>query len=184
MIFFLLLLLLMFAALVVQHFIGVIPYFGCRVLLMQMIMLYASVALPLPGMVLTTFIGGLMWDALNVQMIGENYQVSMGWSSAVYMALGTIMAGFRPLYVRGRWEIHCLLVGLLVAAMPLAEFIMLTVRTEPVKWVWDQSVWWRIGGAGIIATLLSPLLLFVLNYLAVLTGYDPQPDRGVKQPQR
>jgi len=31
---------------------------------------------------------------------------------------------------------------------------------------------------------LSPLLFFVLNYLAVLTGYDPQPDRGVKQPQR
>ena len=39
-----------------------------------------------------------MWDALNVQMIGENYQVSIGWSFAVYMALGTVMAGFRPLY--------------------------------------------------------------------------------------
>ena len=184
MIFFLLLLILMFAALVVQHFIGVIPYFGCRVLLMQMVMLYGSVALPLPGMIAVTFLGGLMWDALNVQMIGENFQVSMGWSCAVYMALGTIMAGFRPLYVRGRWEIHCILVGLLIAAMPLSEFIMLTVRTEPVKWVWDKSVAWRIGGAGIIATLLSPLLFFVLNYLAVLTGYDPQPDRGVKQPQR
>ena len=30
--------------------------------------------------------------------------------------------------------------------------------------------------------LLSPLLFFVLNYLAVLTGYDPQPERGVKKP--
>ena len=39
MIFFLLLLILMFAALVVQHFIGVLQYFGCRVLLMQMVML-------------------------------------------------------------------------------------------------------------------------------------------------
>ena len=120
MIFFLLLLILMFVALVAQHFIGVIPYFGCRVLLMQMIMLYGSVALPLPGMVAVTFLGGLMWDALNVQMIGDNFQVSMGWSSAVYMALGTIMAGFRPLYVRGRWEIHCLLIGLLIAAIACA----------------------------------------------------------------
>src|SRR4051794_6624785 len=178
MIFTLLLLILMFAALVVQHFIGVIPHFGCRVLLMQMIMLYGSVALPLPGMILVTFLGGLMWDALNVQMIGENYQVSIGWSCAVYMALGTVMAGFRPLYARGRWEIHCFLIGLLIAAMPFSEFIMLTVRTEPVKWIWDKSVAWRVGGAGIIAMLLSPLLFFVLNYLAVLTGYDPQPERG------
>ena len=38
--------------------------------------------------------------------------------------------------------------------------------------------------SGIAATLLSPLLFFVLNYLAVLTGYDPQPEQGVKQPPR
>ena len=38
-----------------------------------------------------------------------------------------------------------------------------------------KSVAWRVGGARIIAMLLSPLLFFVLNYLAVLTGYDPHP---------
>ena len=100
------------------------------------------------------------------------------------MALGTVMAGFRPLFVRGRWEVHCLLTGLLIAMMPLAEWIMITVRTDPVQFVFDKNVAWRIGGAGIAAMLLSPLLFFVLNYLAVLTGYDPQPEQGVKQPPR
>lgn len=180
MIFFLLLLIFMFVALVLQHFIGTLPLVGCRVLLMQMIMLYGSISLPLPGMIVLTFLGGLMWDALNVQMVGETYQVSMGWSIALYMGLGTIMAGFRPLFTRGRWEVHCILTGLLIAAMPLAEFIMITIRTEPVQWVFDKNVAWRIGGSGLVAMLLSPLLFFVLNYLAVLTGYDPQPERGAK----
>jgi hypothetical protein len=181
MIFAALLIVLMFAGLIVQHFIGPLPVLGCRVLLMQMIMLYGAAALPLPGMILLTFLGGLAWDALNVTMVDGNYQVAMGWSIALYMALGTIMAGFRPLFLRGRGEIHWLLMGLLIAAMPLAEFIMVTVRNEPVVWVFDKSAAWRIGGAGAVATFLSPLLFYVLNYLAILTGYDPQPDQGGKK---
>jgi hypothetical protein len=181
MIFAALLLVLMFAGLIAQYFIGPLPMLGCRVLLMQMVMLYGAIALPLPGMVLLTFLGGLAWDAMNVIMVDDTYQVAMGWTIALYMALGTIMAGFRPLFVRGRWEIHCLVSGVLIAAMPLAEFIMVTIRNEPVTWVFDKSVGWRIGGAGLVATLLSPLLFFVLNYLAVLTGYDPQPEQGIKK---
>jgi hypothetical protein len=184
MIFFFLLLILMVFAYIAQYFIGPLPVMGARVLLMQIVMLYGCIALPLPGMVVLTFVGGLMWDAMNVVIIGDTPQVSMGWSIALYMALGTIMAGFRPLFTRGRWEIHCLLTGMLIAAIPLAEFIMITVRTEPIQWVWNQAAAWRIGGAGLAAMLLSPLLFFVLNYLAVLTGYDPQPERNAKKPKR
>jgi hypothetical protein len=178
MIFFLLILIFMIGGLLLQHFIGPLPMIGCRLYLMQIFMLYGAISLPLPGMVTVTLLGGLMWDALMVQMVGDVYQVSMGWSAALYMGLGVIMAGFRPLFLRGRWEVHCLLTGILIAAMPLAEYIMITIRTEPVHFVFDKSVAWRIGGAGLIAMLLSPLLFFVLNYLAVLTGYDPQPERS------
>ena len=102
MIFFVLLLLLMVIAYIAQFFIGAVPIMGARVLLMQIIMLYGSIALPLPGMIVLTFVGGLMWDAMNVVIIGDTPQVSMGWSVVLYMALGTIMAGFRPMFVRGR----------------------------------------------------------------------------------
>jgi hypothetical protein len=184
MIFFLLLLILMIIGFVAQPFIGPVPVMGARVLLMQIVMLYGCIALPLPGMIAVTFLGGLMWDAMHTLVIGDAAQVSMGWSIALYMALGTVMAGFRPLFLRGRWEVHCLLTGLLIAAIPLAEFIMQTVRTEPIQWIWNRGVAWRIGGAGLVATLLSPLVFFVLNYLAVLTGYDPQPERNAKKPKR
>ena len=180
MIFFLFLLILMFVSFLAQSFIGPLPMVGCRLYLMQIFMLYGAISLPMPGMIFVTLLGGLMWDALNAQMIGDAYQISMGWSAALYLGLGVVMAGFRPLFLRGRWEIHCLLTGLLIAAMPLAEYIMITIRTEPVQFIFDKNVAWRIGGAGLIAMLLSPLLFFVLNYLAVLTGYDPQPERGEK----
>ena len=40
---------------------------------------------------------------------------------------------------------------------------------------------WRIGGAGLVAALLSPFFFFALNYLAYLVGHDPQPARKAKK---
>lgn len=188
MIFFVLLLILMFAGLVVQHFIGPVPVLGARVLLMQTIMLYGALALPLPGMLALTFAGGLMWDAIHTQWTGgigdAQVEIGMGWSIVLYAALGTIMNGFRPLFLRGRWEIHCLLTGVCIALMPFAEYVMLTVRRQPIHFVFPAQVWWKIGGAGLIATLLAPLFFFLFNYLALLTGYDPQPGRDAPKPNR
>jgi len=189
MVFFALLLVLMFLALVVQHLIAPVPMLGARVLLMQMVMLYGALALPLPGMLAVTFAGGLMWDALHTQWAGDNVgerqvEIAMGWSIVLYAALGTIMNGFRPLFLRGRWEIHCLLTGICTSAMVLAEYLMLTLRRQPIAFVFDLPVWWKIGGAGVLATLLAPLFFFLLNYVALLTGYDPQPEQKPRTLQR
>jgi hypothetical protein len=190
MIFFFLLLVLMFAGLVVQHFIGPVPVIDARVLLMQMVMLYGALAMPLPGMLALTFAGGLMWDALHTQWIGDSMadgqvEIAMGWSIILYAALGTIMNGFRPLFLRGRWEIHCLLTGACTSVMVLAEYLMLTVRRQPIHFIFNSHVAWKIGGAGLLATLLAPLFFFIFNYLALLTGFDPQPERhGPKNKKR
>jgi hypothetical protein len=71
-----------------------------------------------------------------------------GWSIILYAALGTIMSGFRPLFQRGRWEIHCLLSGICTSFIVLAEYLMITIRRQPVQLVFNEQVWWRIGGAG------------------------------------
>ena len=178
--FFALLCVAMFAGLVAQHFIGPLPPYGARVLIMPLIMFYGALALPVPGMLALAFCGGLMWDALHVQvdLAGEpTAEIALGWSIVLYAILGTLMSGFRPLFQRGRWEIHCLLTGVCTSAIVLAEYLMLTFRREPVLFVFNKEIWWRIGGAGIIAALLSPLFFFALNHLAYLVGHDPQPAR-------
>ena len=183
MIFFGILVVSMFLGLVVQHFIGPLPPYGVRVLLMPVIMFYGALALPVPGMLALVFCGGLMWDALhvNVDLATDTAEVALGWSIVLYAILGALMNGFRPLFQRGRWEIHCLLSGVCTSFIVLAEYLMRTFRQEKVVFIFNQEVWWRIGGAGLIAALLSPFFFFVLNYLAFLAGYDPQPERAAKR---
>ena len=122
-----------------------------------------------------------MWDALHVQMVKGNIEIALGWSIVLYATLAALMGGFRPLFQRGRWEIHCLLSGVCTSVIVLAEYLMITFRREPVLFVFNKEIWWRIGGAGLIAALLSPLFFFALNYLAFLVGYDPQPERNAKR---
>jgi len=180
-IFFFLLLVAMFVALVAQHFIGPLPVIGARVLLMPIIMFYGALALPTPGMLVLAFCGGLMWDALHMQIIGGNVEIALGWSIVLYAALGALMGGFRPLFQRGRWEIHCLLSGVCTSMIVLAEYLMITFRRDPVVFVFNKDIWWRIGGAGLVAAFLSPFFFFTLNYLAFLVGYDTQPTREGKR---
>src|SRR6476620_7378143 len=128
MIFFGVLVCSMFLALVGQHFLGPLPVVHARVMLMPIVMFYGALALPLWGMLALTFCGGLMWDALNTQPVGSGVEISVGWSILLYAALGAIMSGFRPLFQRGRWEIHCLLTGVCTSIIVLAEYLMLTIR--------------------------------------------------------
>jgi hypothetical protein len=175
--FFVVLLLAMFLSLVVQHFIGPLPTIGARVLLMPIVMFYGALALPLWGMLGLAFAGGFMWDALNTQTVDGAPEIALGWSIILYAALGGIMGGFRPLFQRGRWEIHCILSGVCTSAIVLAEYLMISIRRQPVAFVFNEEIWWRIGGAGLAAMFLSPFFFFALNYLASLVGYDPQPER-------
>lgn len=179
--FFLLLLVTLVLALVLQHFLPSVPTIQARVFLLPIIMFYGAVALPTWGMLALAFAGGLMWDLLHTQFIDGNVEIGVGWSIVLYAVLCAIMSGFRPLFQRGRWEIHCILCGVLTAVIVLAEYLMLSIRRQPVQFVFDEPIWWRIGGAGLTAMFLAPFVFFGLNYLAYLVGYDPQPDR---KPQR
>jgi hypothetical protein len=181
MIFFLVLVVAMFFTLVAQHFIGEMPMSGARVLLMPIVLFYGSLALPVPGMLALAFCGGLMWDAVNSHILEGDVEIALGWSIVLFAALGALMNGFRPLFLRGRWEIHCLLSGICTSAIVLAEYLMITFRREPVTFIFNEQIWWRIGGPGVAATLLSPFFFFGLNYLAHLVGYDPQPERANKR---
>jgi hypothetical protein len=181
MFFFLVVVAVMFLSVVVQHFIPPVPGAGARVLLMPLVMFYGALAFPAAGMLALAFLGGLMWDSLHSQIIDGNIEIALGWSIVLYAALGAIMGGFRPLFQRGRWEVHCLLSGICTGIIVLAEYLMITFRREPVVFLLNKDIGWRIGGAAIVALLLSPFVFFGLNYLAFLVGYDPQPERRVKR---
>ena len=121
-----------------------------------------------------TLVEKLLIFALTMPVIDSTVEISLGWSIILYAALGAIMSGFRPLFQRGRWEIHCLVSGLFTSFIVLAEYLMITIRRGGI--VFPQEIWWRIGGPGVIAALLAPIFFFTLNWLAPRVGYQIKPE--------
>ncbi len=194
--FFLILLASAFGALILQHFIPPLSFMaGARVILLPLVFFYGALALPFPGMLALAFACGFMWDALTVQIIevgtgplnafglgtgnAEVVEIALGWSIVLFAVLGSLMSGFRPLFQAGRWEVHCLMSGVCTSAMVLAEFLMISVRRAAlynVPFEFNREIWWRIGGPGLVALVLAPIVFIFLKSLAALVGYNSVPD--------
>lgn len=183
--FLLILLLTAFGSLVVQHFIPPLAFMsGARVSLMPLVFFFGALALPFGWMLFLAFACGLMWDALTVQVlevgVGPTSMIAvehaLGFSIVLYAVLGALMSGFRPLFAQGRWEVHCLMSGLCTSLMVGAEFLMISVRRlamygTPMEI--SPDLWWRIGGPGLVALVLAPVVFFFLKAMAALVGYNP-----------
>ena len=172
--FFITLVAALFFSLVAQEFIPALPWlYGARVYLLPIVFFYSALAMPPAAMFVLAFISGFMWDAMTVQFVNGTVEISLGWSIILYAILGAIMSGFRPLFLRGRWEIHCLASGFFTAFILFAEFLMITFRRG--DFIFPKLIWWRIGGAGLAAALVAPLVYFFLNGIASVLGYQMSP---------
>ena len=169
MIFFLLLLVLVTIAQIAEFFIPPLAWlYNTHVYIVPLIVFYAAVALPVPLMLAVALYAGILLDALTVQVIGSKVEISFGWSILLYGVLAGLMHGLRPLFVRGRWEIHAVLSGICTSFILLAQYLMITFRRGSV--IFSPEVWWQIGGPGLIAMLMAPLVFWFLHWLAYLTG--------------
>jgi hypothetical protein len=161
----------MFLAVVAQHFTGQVPGLGGHVYLLPVVFFFAAAALPLPSVFIFAVLAGLMWDSITVHP-DENgkLEAAFGWSVALYGALGAVMNGLRAQYLRGRWELHCLLTGLLTGTIVLIEFLVITFRREPFAFDWPREVWQRIGGSGLAAALIAIPAFSIFTWLGRRLG--------------
>ena len=171
MIFFVLLLFLILAAQVTEFFIPALPWlYNAHVYIVPVLVFYGAMALPFPLMLAVALYAGILLDAVTVQVIGTKVEISMGWSILLYAVLAGIMHGLRPLFVRGRWEIHCLLTGICTSVIILAQYLMITFRRGSL--FFSREVWWQIGGPGLIAMLMAPIVFWFLQWLGRMSGYS------------
>ena len=113
MIFFVVLLILTFIAQIVEIFLPPLDWmYNAHIYIVPIIVFYGAMSLPFPLVLSLAFFAGLMLDALTVQVLGARVEVSLGWSILLYAVLAAIMHGLRPLFIRGRWEVHCIMSGL------------------------------------------------------------------------
>ena len=161
----------MFFALVAQHFTGEMLGLGGKVVLLPVVFFFIAAALPLPSVFFFAVVGGIMWDSLTVypDAAGKS-EVVFGWSVALYGALGAIMNGLRSMYLRGRWELHCILTGVITSVIVLMEILIITFRREPFAFYWPRDIWYRIGGSGLAAALLAIPAFAVFTWLGRRLG--------------
>lgn len=171
----------MFLALVAQELIPALPWLfqGARILILPVVFFYGALAFPYGPMLGLAFCGGFMWDALHVQVIDSNVEISLGWSIILYAALGAIMSGFRPLFEKGYGVlVHALLSGIFVSLLVLGEYLMITVRRG--DFLFPQTIWWRIGGAGILALMMAPVVYLAFHFIGRLVGHFETEERKVR----
>jgi hypothetical protein len=171
MIFFVILLVLILAAQVAEFFIPALPWlYNAHIYIVPVLVFYGAMALPFPLMLAIALYAGILLDALTVQVIGTKVEISMGWSILLYAVLAGIMHGLRPLFVRGRWEIHCVLTGVCTSVIILAQYLMITFRRGSL--FFSHEVWWQIGGPGLIAMLMAPVVFWFLQWVGRMSGYS------------
>jgi hypothetical protein len=150
---------------------------GARATLFPVLLAYGSLALPYPLVLTLAFCTGLLWDLLNLQVItstatllkSPGVEVVVGTSVVLYGLLGTLMHGFRPLFLRGHWEVHAMLSALATVAILLAEFFVLNLKRGGFEF--PPLMWWRILAPGAMALLLAPFVYLVFTLIAYLLHY-------------
>ena len=176
MIFFFILLALVVIAQIAEFFIPPLDWmYHAHIYIVPVLVFYGAMALPFPLMLAMAFFAGVLLDALTVQVIATKVEISLGSSILIYAVLAGIMHGLRPLFIRGRWEVHCLLTGICTSAIILAQYLMITFRRG--TFMFTKEVWWQIGGPGLMAMLMAPVIFWILNWVARVTRYPYLPER-------
>jgi hypothetical protein len=177
MIFFFLLLVLVLIAQIAEFFIPALPWlYNAHIYIVPVMVFYGAMALPFPLMLALALYAGLLLDVLTVQVIGGKVEISMGSSILLYGVLAGFMHGLRPLFIRGRWEVHCILSGICTSLIVLAQYLMISFRRGSL--VFTPEVWWRVAAPGLIAMAIAPILFWFLQWMGRMTAYSTLLERS------
>ena len=179
MIFFIILMGLVFVAQIVEVFIPPLDWmYNAHIYITPVLVFYGAMALPFPLVLVLAFWAGFLLDTFNAQVVGTHVEISLGSSILLYAVLAGIMHGLRPLFARGRWEVHCIMSGLCTSAILVGQYLMLSFRRGSL--FFSREVWWQIGGPGLLAMLMAPLVFWMLHWLARATAYPYLPRRELR----
>ena len=176
MFFFAILLVLVFLAEIIELSLPPLEWmYNAHIYIVPLVVFYGAMALPFPLMLALAAFAGLLLDALTMQVIGARVEIAFGWSILIYAVLASIMHGLRPLFIRGRWEVHCIMSGVCTSLILLSQYLMITFRRGSI--LFTPEAWWQIGGPGVLAMIMAPLMFWILHTIGQATGNPFLPER-------
>lgn len=169
---------------------------GATVLLFPVFLTYGALALPFAGTLALAFCTGLLWDALTIQIIQPGVylqeaavqEARLGWSILLFGVLAMMVHGLRPLFLRGRWDLHCLASGFCTVVILAAQYAMITMVRGGFVFARDLSrdLWLRMLLPGFFAMVLSPVVYLAFYLVANLLNYPVrvEVERRPRAPER
>ncbi len=150
---------------------------GAVVLMFPVVLTYGALALPLAGALAVAFCNGLLWDALTVQILTPGMylrdapveEFPMGWSIILFGVLTMLVHGLRPLFLRGRWDLHCVASGVCTVAILVTQYALITFKRGGL--IFPHDLWARLLLPGFFAMLLAPVVYAGFYVVAGLLNY-------------
>ncbi len=150
---------------------------GAVVLMFPVTLAYAALALPFAGALAVAFCTGLLWDALTVQFLTPGMylrdapveEFPLGWSIVLFGVLTVMVHGLRPLFLRGRWDLHCVSSGFCTVAILLSQYALITFKRGGL--IFPPNIWARLLLPGFFAMLLAVPVYFGFYFVAGLLNY-------------
>ncbi len=153
-----------YLAVLAQEFLPQVPFLdGAHVLLVPVLFCYGALWLPFPGMLALALYTGLLSDLSQLQIVGDQVEIGLGWSMLFYVITGLPLQLLRPTFLQGRWEIHCLASGALALLLVLGQYLMICLRRE--SFMFDATVLWHIAGPAVAALFIAPAVFFILGWV-------------------
>ncbi|MEO6848590.1 MAG: hypothetical protein ABI443_12785 [Chthoniobacterales bacterium] len=161
------LLVCIFLSLIIEQFIPPLRVFGsARVDLVPIFFCYGALLLPFPFAILLAFLTGLFVDLSTLQFSGGHVEIALGWSIFFYVLFASLLQGFRPFFLRGRWEVHAFASGIYAVLFITAQFVMITFRRGGIEV--SPLVISKILVPGSICFLLSPVVYFSAKMMGAM----------------
>lgn len=171
---------LLLVAFVLRQFIPVFPqFYHVRLLLVPLVFICAAVTLDVVGMLLLSFLCGLLWDAqhtiLPVAGDPEVYPevaatLKFGYSIFLFAIAGFIMQGVKPLFQEGKWQVSVLVTGVALFLYLFVELMLLSFVRGRV--VLTGATFKFIMFSSLVTMCLSPFIFLLLSKLANTFKYQ------------
>ena len=183
--------LLVLLALAAQQFIpSLTGLYGSRLLLVTLVFLCASVTVGPPVMLALAFLCGFLWDAqCALGPPGGDPEVykfpaeplRFGYSILLYGVTGLLMQGIQPLFREGKWQFSTVLVGISIFVYLAAEYFIINFIRG--GFIFNEATLYQIAATSTLTMLFSPLVFWVLFYIAGKFGHEIRFE-GLKKKQR
>ena len=171
---------ILLAAFVLRQFIPVFPeFYHVRFFLVLLIFICAAVTLDVVGMLLLSFVCGLLWDAQHtiLPVVGDPdvypemaATLRFGYSIFLFAIAGFVMQGVKPLFKEGKWQVSVLVTGVALFLYLFVELMLLSFVRGRVVLTGDTLRF--IFFSSVLTMFFSPLVFLLLFKLAKSFGYQ------------